>query len=168
MPPLDSIPESTLHLLDPTDGRLLQSWSFSTPRITIGRGEGESLTLADPYVSRLHAEIVSAPDGWVLHSRGRNGVFIDGRRIEESRLNPGTTFRLGPAGPLFQFGNAVQNNENATLSFDPESIILLALDRKEVAQQAQAVTDTDYFRQLQSKARELRRQRSSGGNRTSE
>ena len=48
------------------------------------------------------------------------------------------------------------------------SIILLALDRKEVAQQAQAVTDTDYFRQLQSKARELRRQRSSGGNRTNE
>ncbi len=159
---LDSIPDTTLHLLDPADGRLLQSWSFSSVRITIGRGDAESLTLADPYVSRLHAEIVSDSEGWILHSRGRNGVFINGRRIEESRLNPGTTFRLGPAGPLFQFGNAVQNNGSATLSFDPESIILLALDRKEVEQQAQAVTETDYFRTLQSKARELRRQRSSG------
>lgn len=165
---LDSIPDATLHLLDPADGRLLQSWSFSSPRITIGRGDAESLTLADPYVSRLHAELVNDSEGWILHSRGRNGVFIDGRRIKESRLNPGSTFRLGPAGPLFQFGNATPNNGNATLSFDPESIILLALDRKEVEQQAQAVTETDYFRTLQSKARELRRQRSSGHRPTTE
>lgn len=165
---LDPAQDTTLHLIDPADGRLLQSWSFASPRITIGRGELENITLSDPYVSRLHAEILSDPLGWVLHSRGRNGVFVDGRRIEQTRLTQGSVFRLGPAGPMFQFGTVAPANGNATLSFDPESIILLALDRKELEQQTNAVADTDYFRQLQSKARELRRQRSPGSRPTGE
>lgn len=141
---------------------MLQSWSFAALRITIGRGEEESITLSDPYVSRLHAELLCGPLGWILHSRGRNGIYVDGRRVDECQIADGSTFRLGPSGPVFQFGAVPALTGLATLSFDPESMVFLALDRKELEQQVQTVSETDYFRTLQAKARDMRRQRASG------
>ena len=156
---VDTDQETTLHLIDAADGRLLQSWAFALACITIGRGEQASIALSDPYVSRLHAEIIRESAGWVLHSRGRNGVFLEGRRIEQCPLVDGTVFRLGPTGPMFQFGKVEPSTGNSTLSVDPDAVILLALDRSEVERQADVLAETDYFQQLQAKARELRRKR---------
>jgi hypothetical protein len=149
----------SLHLIDPSDGRSLQTWSFSAERITIGRDEAAGIPLADPYVSRIHAELVHADGGWSLFARGRNGVFVDGRSIAEHRLEDGTTFRLAAVGPMFRFDNGSESMGQATLSYDPDAVILLTLNSKEVAQQANEIASTDYFQQLREKARELRRQR---------
>lgn len=149
----------SVHLIDPADGRTLQTWSFAQQRITIGRGETESIPLADPYVSRLHAELICVGGVWQLFARGRNGVFVNGKSVAESRLDHGGTFRLGISGPMFRFDAAPAATGQATLSFDPDAIIVLAFDRSEVQEQAQDIVETDYFRQLQEKARLLRRQR---------
>lgn len=149
----------SLHLIDAADGRSLQIWSFSTSRITIGRGDGESLVLADPYISRVHAELVGEGGLWELISRGRNGVYVDGRMITACRLEHGAIFRLGQNGPTFRFASAQQAGGHATLCFDPESFVVLAFNKQAVELEAQEIAETDYFRRLQQKARDLRRQR---------
>lgn len=149
----------SLHLIDAADGRSLQIWSFSTPRITIGRGEGESLVLADPYISRVHAELVGEGGEWELISRGRNGVYIDGRSVTACPLPHGSTFRLGQNGPTFRFLSVPHAVGTATLCFDPSAFVVLALNRQAVEQETKEIAETEYFRHLQQKARDLRRHR---------
>jgi len=151
-----------VHLVDPADGRSLQIWTFATDRITIGRGEEESIVLADPYISRVHAELVGEGGLWELISRGRNGVYVEGRMVAACQLSPGTTFRLGQNGPTFRFGSVPQPTGTSTLCFDPESIMVLAIDRQAIEQEARQIVETEYFQRLQQKARELRGQRTPG------
>ncbi len=154
----------SIHMIDPTDGRSLQNWSFCDARvncISIGRDESAGIHLADPYVSRIHVELIRDENGWILHARGRNGVFVDGRSVTEYRLSHGSRFRLASVGPMFRFDSEVvtEGGGQQTLSIDPAVMNLMTLNKVEVVQQADEVTQTDYFRQLQEKARLLRRQR---------
>ena len=53
----------------------------------IGRKEGSSLLLATDEVSRKHAEILEAVDGWRINDCGStNGTFVNGRRLTENHL----------------------------------------------------------------------------------
>lgn len=148
-----------IHLIDSSDGRTLQTWSFESPRITIGRDSQQNISLSDPYVSRTHAELVRVGGVWQLFSRGRNGVLVNGKSISEIRLESGMAFRLGANGPLFRFDLAQEATAQATLSFDPESVIVLSFDRDAVKQEAESVAATAYFQQLNEKAKELRARR---------
>lgn len=139
----------------------MQIWSFSGTRITIGRGDEETLVLADPYVSRVHAELVGEGGVWELISRGRSGVYVEGKVVSACPLVPGMTFRLGPAGPMFRFGTAYAPVQTSTLSFDADSVIVLAFNRQAVEKESEQIAETDYFRRLQEKARELRKPRES-------
>ena len=153
----------TIELIDPSDGRLMQSWSFEQSRIAIGRDGDGDVVLADPYVSRLHAELQALEDGtWRLQSHGRNGVYVDGQLIDKAPLSPGTRFRLGPSGPMFSIGQEVapiEQSSTSTLALETAPAILLTLDRQEAERQAQELSETDYFQRLQQKARDLRQSR---------
>src|SRR6266511_3572491 len=49
--------------------------------LVIGRERGCQLVVDDPLVSRRHAEVVFAEDGWLLRDLGsRNGTFVEGQR----------------------------------------------------------------------------------------
>ena len=70
----------------------------------IGRSRDCDVTLADPNVSRHHAEI--RPDGrggWIVEDMGStNGVKVNGRRITgPSPLEPGARIALGTADVRF-------------------------------------------------------------------
>ena len=70
----------------------------------LGRSRDCDVTLADPNVSRHHAEI--KPDGqggWVIEDLGStNGVKINGRRLKgPTPLAPGTRLELGTADIRF-------------------------------------------------------------------
>jgi hypothetical protein len=70
----------------------------------LGRSRDCDVTLADPNVSRHHAEI--RPDGrggWVVEDLGStNGVKVDGRRITgPTPLEPGARIALGTADVRF-------------------------------------------------------------------
>lgn len=53
----------------------------------IGRREGTNLFLAAEGVSRRHAEIVAAPDGWRIRDCGStNGTYVNGRRLTDEHL----------------------------------------------------------------------------------
>ena len=147
-----------LHLVDPGDARSLQIWTFDgSSAVTIGRGEEQSIVLADPYVSREHAELRPLGAQWELTSKGRNGVQVDGKNVSTCLIQHGTVFRLGPVGPTFRFESTSARSPQATLSFDADAMIVLQINRQQLEEQTQDVVETDFFRELQEKAGQLRR-----------
>jgi hypothetical protein len=64
--------------------------------ITLGRSKDCDIRLADPNVSRRHAEIRPDGTGWTVVDLGStNGIEVDGRRVKELALRDGARFTLG-------------------------------------------------------------------------
>ncbi|MEL6187928.1 MAG: ATP-binding protein [Myxococcota bacterium] len=64
----------------------------------IGRDPAADLTIEDPTVSRVHAQIEVSRDGVVLSDLGsRHGTFIDGQRVESAELFAGSVVSFGRA-----------------------------------------------------------------------
>ncbi|HEU0067721.1 MAG TPA: FHA domain-containing protein, partial [Nitrospiraceae bacterium] len=132
-----------LDLLDSAQGHPIQTWRFEgRSALSIGRGEDSDVMLADPRVSRLHAELEFGHNGWRLISKGRNGVLIDGLQIVEQSLKDKTTFQLGSAGPLLRFREdhpALQNM--ATLDgIDTSIFAMLQIDEQRKEEEVRAIT----------------------------
>jgi S1-C subfamily serine protease/pSer/pThr/pTyr-binding forkhead associated (FHA) protein len=76
-----------------------RSVEIDADRFTVGRAEDNDLRLPDPEkrVSRHHAEIVHRDGDWFIRDLdSSNGVWIDGRRIEqETLLRDGQSVRVG-------------------------------------------------------------------------
>jgi len=66
------------------DGRV-QSLTFNTPSVTIGRDPASDVFLDHPTVSRQHSLIVASPQGYSLVVLSQNGLTgVDGNKIEGS------------------------------------------------------------------------------------
>jgi len=69
--------------------------------ILIGRGvsssTSRSISLSDPYVSRLHAklELREGDAYWIVDLGSENGTRVDGIRVSECRLHLGAEIRVG-------------------------------------------------------------------------
>lgn len=76
-----------------------ESYPLGFEPLTIGRGIDNTIVLADPLVSRHHAEIVLQGGKWAIRDLGSaNGTFVNGRPIVGPQvLNPGDTIGVGPA-----------------------------------------------------------------------
>jgi hypothetical protein len=63
----------------------------------IGRAEGADVRLDDPSVSRRHALIVRTPSGGLraLDDRSLNGLFVNGKRVEWTKLDDGDELEIG-------------------------------------------------------------------------
>ncbi len=78
--------------------------SIGTAPFRIGRRDGNDLQLAGAEVSRDHAEIVSAADGFVLRDRGsRYGTFVNRDRITSHRLAHGDRIQFGRGETMVLF-----------------------------------------------------------------
>src|SRR3982751_5659833 len=73
------------------------------PRATIGRSKSAECVLADPNVSRRHAELRRAESGdWQIVDLGStNGIKVNGRRVTSTRLNSGDQVTVGTTTFLF-------------------------------------------------------------------
>lgn len=68
----------------------------------VGRGDQADLQIMDPLVSRMHAVVHQAGDGWRVTDLGSaNGIWRDGTRVAHTTVTVGpATVRLGgPEGP---------------------------------------------------------------------
>ena len=62
----------------------------------LGRDVTADVHLKDPWTSHRHCEIDQIGDVLVVRNLGsKNGVFMQGHRVEESRLLPGDQFTIG-------------------------------------------------------------------------
>jgi len=85
-------------LLLPTGERL----PLSENVVTIGRKPESTLQLADPNVSRNHAEIRPHGNGWVLVDLGStNGSRVNGTRVSSHELHEGDELAFG--NTVFRF-----------------------------------------------------------------
>jgi DNA-binding NtrC family response regulator len=69
---------------------------LTAPRLVLGRGENCDVRLPGTETSRQHAEIRREGAFAIVRDlESRNGVFVDGKAVEETALAPGHVLRLG-------------------------------------------------------------------------
>jgi FhaA, N-terminal domain/FHA domain len=70
---------------------------------TIGRGRDCDIQLADPNVSRRHAEVRQEGAAyWVVDLDSTNGMEVNGRRLKRAKLRQGDRITLGSTELLFR------------------------------------------------------------------
>jgi pSer/pThr/pTyr-binding forkhead associated (FHA) protein len=74
-------------------------FSLDGDQITIGRGEENGVILNIAEVSRVHAELTRAEEGYMIKDLGStNGTFVDKKKVgNKYLLKPGDTIMLGDA-----------------------------------------------------------------------
>jgi hypothetical protein len=64
--------------------------------LRIGRAPENDIVIRDTRVSRRHARVVAAGDGYAIEDLGSsNGTYVDGERTPGAPIGPGTTITLG-------------------------------------------------------------------------
>ncbi len=149
-----------LDLLDSAQGHPVQTWKFDGEVILrIGRADDVQVTIVDPRVSRLHAELELRPLGWILLSRGRNGVLVDGAPVMEHLLHDKQTFQLGPSGPVLRFRENLQPIVNTTTIDGSDNSLFerLQIDLGKKNEEVKEITSGLLFKQLKERADAMRR-----------
>jgi pSer/pThr/pTyr-binding forkhead associated (FHA) protein len=90
----------TLALLHPLQSVAVQSWTFhDESSIKIGRATNNEVVLYSAVVSRHHVEIRKIGEEWEVVNLGSNGTYIDGKRVEQTKVVDGMIVRLATSGP---------------------------------------------------------------------
>jgi pSer/pThr/pTyr-binding forkhead associated (FHA) protein len=64
--------------------------------VSVGREAGVDIRIDDPLVSRRHARFFQQDGSWWVEDLGtRNGVYVDGERVEKAALAPGARIVIG-------------------------------------------------------------------------
>jgi FHA domain-containing protein len=99
-PPPPPVPTASLTI----DGR---THVLAGGRLVIGRSKECDIQLADPNVSRRHAEV--RQDGsawWVVDLDSTNGIEVKGKRVRRLRLEDGARFTVGSTEIAFSLERA--------------------------------------------------------------
>ena len=94
-----------LHVIDPVAGESTVLLAAGV-RITLGRAPSNDIVLHDERASRVHAEILSAPGGWLIRDlQSRNGTIVNGETVVSERpLVPGDLITVGLVQLQFGMG----------------------------------------------------------------
>jgi hypothetical protein len=72
-------------------------------RTVIGRSKDCDIQLADPNISRRHAELRQEGTAyWIVDLDSTNGIEINGHRVKRAKLDEGDTVTLGSSDLLFE------------------------------------------------------------------
>src|SRR5215472_10115457 len=95
----DIFPTLRMNILGEPD-RIL---AFAVP-FRIGRAADCEVSIKNDYVSRVHAEVVFEKGAWCIRDlNSSNGLYLDGRRVEEAVIAGPLRIRLGVDGPEISF-----------------------------------------------------------------
>lgn len=116
-------------------------WRLTGPRVVIGRDTNCDIALDDPLSSRRHAAIFQAADGaFVIEDLGsKNGVLVNGTRIQRQALKHGDIVRIGRAEAVYWATDDIAptpmpaGREPSTVGRDPSTIVSPARARTEIA-----------------------------------
>lgn len=93
-------------LLITPDGDISEEFQLDGPNIIIGRAPQSNVVISNTDVSRLHAQIVSTPNGYFVSDMGStNGTFLNGSLIKPKQmfqLKSNDQVNLGRVSLLFQ------------------------------------------------------------------
>jgi Nif-specific regulatory protein len=93
---MTAVTQSFLHVVDPAVGESIVRLEPGK-RVTLGRAPSNDVVLHDERASRVHAEILFAPGGWVVRDlQSRNGTMVNGIAvISERPLAAGDVICIG-------------------------------------------------------------------------
>ena len=87
--------------------------------VVIGRQSGCDVVLADPNVSRRHAELRRDGDRWVLVDLGStNGTYVNGKQEQERSLRDGDRVSFGSSSLLFK---SIKRSPDATAAWEGQA-----------------------------------------------
>ncbi|NBI05857.1 FHA domain-containing protein [Senegalia massiliensis] len=71
--------------------------------VTIGRSNGNKITIKDPYISKEHAQIIKDKDAYFLEDlNSANGTYVNNIKINNAiKLSSGDTITIGRINFLF-------------------------------------------------------------------
>jgi FHA domain-containing protein len=79
-----------------------QRRSVDKKQIVLGRSRECDIQLADPNVSRRHAELRQEGSSyWIVDLDSTNGLEVNGRRVKRAKLDDGDTFTVGSTDVRF-------------------------------------------------------------------
>jgi pSer/pThr/pTyr-binding forkhead associated (FHA) protein len=92
-----------LELSLPDGGK--QEFELSKPKITLGRGLTNDITIADSKISRSHARIEVDDQGRVklVDLGSTNGSRLNGEKVVEAQVHPGDVITLGSSQLRYQY-----------------------------------------------------------------
>jgi hypothetical protein len=71
-------------------------------QVVLGRSRDCDIQLADPNVSRKHAELrQEGTTYWIVDLESTNGIEVNGKRVKRAKLSDGDTFTLGSTDVRF-------------------------------------------------------------------
>ncbi len=106
--------------------------AFEGGRLTMGRDERNDVVLADPNVSRFHAEVLPVEDGVELVDLGsRNGTRVNGGLIERAPLETGAQIGIGPFRLLFDGTSFRTHDDRGALRLDAAGVAI-RVDGKQI------------------------------------
>jgi Inner membrane component of T3SS, cytoplasmic domain/zinc-ribbon domain len=77
-------------------GRSGETFALEQDRTSLGRAPECEVFLDDVTVSRRHAVVTRADDGFTLHDEGSlNGTYVNRRRVESAKLEDGDEVQVG-------------------------------------------------------------------------
>src|ERR1022692_2829441 len=81
-----------------------QSYTFQPGQtVRIGRSSDNTVIVADPTVSRQHAQLSLGQDGWVFECVGRAATFLRGEPVTRIVVNQPVDLALAtPQGPVLR------------------------------------------------------------------
>ncbi|MCV7192882.1 FHA domain-containing protein [Mycolicibacterium brumae] len=65
--------------------------------VTLGRDPSSVLRMDHSWLSRTHVRLRPEGANWIAIDNSRNGIFVDGARVEQLSIRDGMTLRLGDA-----------------------------------------------------------------------
>ena len=88
--------EGTALVVRAGGGRAGETFAIELERMTIGRSPECDVFLDDVTVSRSHAVITKAVDGWLIEDQGSlNGTYVNRRRVDAAVLEDGDDVQIG-------------------------------------------------------------------------
>ena len=85
---------------------------------SVGRKVDKDLVIADPRVSRDHAQIVLEEDGFFLVDQGsKHGTFVNGERIQRQRLERNDRLEFGARDSTYAIFNPAHQSSNTAREF---------------------------------------------------
>ncbi|MEO6033882.1 MAG: FHA domain-containing protein [Verrucomicrobiota bacterium] len=90
-----------------------QLFELRTGSNRFGRSPANDIQIEHPSVSSIHCEIILEKDSVRLRDLGStNGTFLEGKKINESSLEAGRTFKLGVVEFVLEAGSVGLLNQN--------------------------------------------------------
>jgi pSer/pThr/pTyr-binding forkhead associated (FHA) protein len=82
--------------------------------IVVGRSPEANVHIDDPWISNMHA-LIERRGGelWVVDLGSRNGTFVDGQRVIEARVRPGSAVAFGQTRLELRHRTAASARESA-------------------------------------------------------